>query len=72
MAISIVDKHLVVTSTYKGVGYEGARMRIKALLNLLSSVTDSDRLMPEDVYYVCEMIEELLPSEEEFNTIAKL
>lgn len=72
MAISISDNHIVITSNYSLLGYEEIRARITSLLSLLSSVTDQDRLSTEDIYYVCNMIEDMLPSSEDFNALQRL
>lgn len=72
MAISVQDGELVVRPGGQG-GYEDASMYIRSLLNLLMSVDDrSSRFQTEDLYYVCDLIGELLPSHEEFYRMEQL
>lgn len=71
MAISVKDSHVVITTNYM-IGYDEIHARIVSLLSLLSSVTDQDKVRAEDIYYVCNMIEDLLPSCEDFAELQRL
>lgn len=62
---------MVITSELTCEGYCEARVRTKALLNLLASITDRDRLDPEDISAVCEMIHDLLPTDHECYLLEK-
>lgn len=65
MAISVQDNELVVRCGGHTT-YEDAHRYICSLLSLLSSVTEHDLMMVDNVREVCNLIEDLLPSEEEF------
>lgn len=68
--ISIEDKHLVIRSEYF-FGYEEAHGRICSLLNVLQAA-DLDMIGKDDIYNVCTMINDLLPSHDEFHTLERL
>lgn len=69
MSISTVNGRLVITSELQCEGYCDARVRAKALLNLLAAITDRDRLDPDDIFAVCEMVQDLLPTDHEYNLL---
>lgn len=70
MAISVKDNRLVVEcGDY--TDYSSAEVYIRALLNTLQSITENDRLIPDDIYYICELIHALLPSNSQFCEMTK-
>lgn len=71
MSISTVNGRMVITSELPCDEYCEARARTKALLNLLASITDRDRLDTEDVFAVCEMIHDLLPTDHEYDLLER-
>ncbi|MBQ4278342.1 MAG: hypothetical protein IJC16_00115 [Rikenellaceae bacterium] len=65
MAISVQDQRLVITCSPFS-DYETAHAYVDSLLTLLQSVTEENRMPPDRLWYVYELIRELLPSEQEF------
>lgn len=70
MAIRKENGHLIIDcGDY--TSFDTAHIYIVSLLNLLQSCTEDDRFRTEDVFYVCELINHLLPTSNEFHELSR-